>query len=96
MLLKLYYLYKKSPKRCKELNNIVGDLKEVFELPDGGNLPVRSQGSQWVSHKRNALQCVINRYGAYLNHLTTLIKMTLVCLSQLQKVERTFLILKAI
>jgi len=49
-------------------------LKEVFELPDGGNLPVRSQGSRWISHKRNALQRVINRYGAYLNHLTTLIE----------------------
>ena len=46
----------------------------MFELPDGGNLPVRSQGSRWISHKRNALQRVINRYGAYLNHLTTLIE----------------------
>ena len=46
MLLKLYYLYEKSPKKRRELNDIVGDLKEVFELPEGGNLPVRSQGSR--------------------------------------------------
>ena len=45
MLLKLYYPYEKSHKKCRELNDIVGDLKEVFELPEGGNLPVRSQGS---------------------------------------------------
>lgn len=46
----------------------------MFELPEGGNLPVRSQGSRWISHKRNALQRVISRYGAYLNHLTALIE----------------------
>jgi len=74
ILLKLYYLYERSPKKCRELHCIVGDLKEVFELPDSGNLPVRSQGSQWISHKRNALQQVINRYGAYLCHLTALIE----------------------
>ena len=74
MLMKLYYLYERSPKKCRELNDIVGDLKEVFELSDGGNLPVRSQGSRWISHKRNALLRVINRYGAYLNHLTALIE----------------------
>ena len=38
MLLKLYYLYEKSPKKCRELSDTVGDLKEVFELPEGGNL----------------------------------------------------------
>ena len=74
MLLKLYYLYKKSPKKCREMNVIVGDLKEVFGLLERGNLPVRSQGSQWISHKKNALQCVISHYGAYLNHLTALIE----------------------
>ena len=74
MLIKLYYLYEWSPKKCRELNDIVGDLKEVFELPEGGNLPVRSQGSRWISHKRNALQHVISRYGAYLNYLSALIE----------------------
>ena len=74
MLIKLYYLYERSPKKCRELNDIIGDLKEVFELPEGGNLPVRSQGSRWISHKRNALQRVISRYGAYLNHLSALIE----------------------
>ena len=51
------------------------DFKEVFELPNpgGGNLPVRSQGSRWISHKRKALQRLVNRYGAYQNHLFTLI-----------------------
>jgi len=74
MLLRLYYLYEKSPKKTRELGEIVEDLKGVFELPKSGNVPVRSQGSRWINHKCKALQCVIDRYGAYryISHLTTL------------------------
>ena len=72
MLLRLYYLYEKSPKKTRELGEIVEDLKEVYELPKSGNVPVRSQGSRWIDHKRKALQRVVDRYGAYISHLTTL------------------------
>ena len=72
MLLRLYYLYKKSPKKTRELGDIVEDLKEVFELPKVGNIPVRSQGLRWINHKRRALQRVVDRYGAYISHLTAL------------------------
>ena len=72
MLLRLYFLYEKSPKKARELGAIVEDLKEVFELPKGGNKPVRSQGSRWINHKRKALQRVVDRYGAYISHLVTL------------------------
>ena len=63
MLLRLYYLYHKSPKKCRDLVAVIDDLKEVFELPRGGNLPIRSQGSRWIDHKRKALLRVIDRYG---------------------------------
>ena len=55
MLLRLYYLYAKSPKKSRELCDIVEDLREVWELLAGGNLPVRSQGSRWITHKRKAV-----------------------------------------
>ena len=74
VLLRLYYLYAKSPKKCRELSDIVDDLKEVWELSAGGSIPVRSQGSRWICHKRKALQRVVDRYGAYLNHLSALIE----------------------
>jgi len=76
MLLRLYYLYEKSPKKCRELSDLVNDLKEVFEFPEGGNLPVRAHGSRWITYKRRALQRVVDRYGAYLSHLATLIEDT--------------------
>ncbi len=72
MLLRLYYLYKKSPKKTRELSVIVEELKEVFELPESGNIPIRSEGSRWITHKRRALQRVLDRYGAYLSHLNAL------------------------
>ena len=56
MLLRLYYLYEKSPRKCRELSDLVNDLKEVFEFPEGGNVPLRAHGSRWITYKRKALQ----------------------------------------
>ena len=74
MLLRLYYLYEKSSKKSHELESIVTDLKEVFDLSKGGNRPIRSCGTRWVTHKRKALQRVVDRYGAYIAHLSTLVE----------------------
>ena len=64
----------KSPKKSRELCDIVEDLREVWELSAGGNLPVRSQGSRWITHKRKAMQRIVDRYGPYLNHLSALVE----------------------
>ena len=72
MLLRLFYIYERSPKKSHELANIVDDLRCVFEFPKGGHLPVRSHGTRWITHKRKALQRVLDRYGAYIHHLSTL------------------------
>ena len=48
------------------------NLKEVWELSGSGDLPVRSEGNCWINHKRKALQRLVDRYGAFLNHVTTL------------------------
>eukprot|EP00731_Ephydatia_muelleri_P004503 Em0002g679a len=73
MLLRLYYLYEKSPKKSTDLANIVENLQHVFDFPKGGNLPTRCHGTRWISHKRKALQRVVDRYGAYIVHLHALI-----------------------
>ena len=72
MLLRLYYLYEKSPKKCRELSELINDLKEVYEFPEGGNLPVRAHGSRWITYKRKVLQRVVDKFGAYLSHLASL------------------------
>ena len=60
MLLRQYLLYAKSPKKARELSDIASDLKEVFKLPKGGDMPVRAQGSRWICHKRAALQRTVH------------------------------------
>jgi len=50
----------------------MSSLLKIYEFPDGDNLPVRTCGSRWIAHKRKALQRVVDRYGAYMNHLATL------------------------
>lgn len=35
-------------------------------------MPIRSQGSRWINHKRNALQSLIDRHGVSLSHIITL------------------------
>ena len=72
MLLHLYYLYSESPKKLRELTDIISDLREVYEFGKGGDAPIHSQGSCWISHKRQALQRIIDRYRAYIAYLTTL------------------------
>ena len=76
MLLRLYYLYEKSPKKSRELEDITTDLKQVFDLSKGGNRPIRSCGTRWVTHKRKALQRLVDRYGVYIAHLSTLVEDT--------------------
>ena len=72
MLLRLYYIYEKSPKKCRELESVINDLKECFQFDDNGVKPIRASGSRWVSHKLNAMRRILSKYGAYTAHLTQL------------------------
>ena len=72
-LLKLYYLYEKSLKKCRELEDLIADLRECLSFDDAGVKPIQSSGSRWVSHKLNAMshlkvrdiykshQCIVQR-----------------------------------
>ncbi len=73
-LLRLYYLYEKSPKKCRELEDLITELRERLSFDHAGVKQVRSSGSRWVSHKLNAMKRVISKFGAYTNHIATLSK----------------------
>ena len=72
MLLKLYYLYEKSPKKCRELEEVISDLKGCICFDDSGVKPVRASGSRWVSHKLSAMRRILSKYRAYTSHLIAL------------------------
>ena len=59
---------KKSPKKCRALEEIITELQGCLQFDDGGVRPV----SRWVSHKLNAMKCVLSKFGAYTNHLAAL------------------------
>ena len=76
LLLRLYFIYEKSPKKCRVLNDIMEELKACLEPSEmsskGGSRPLRACGTRFVSHKVAALERVIERFGAYLAHLITM------------------------
>ena len=46
MLIRLYYIYEKSPKKCQELEVVVTDLRECVEFDDAVVRPLRASGSR--------------------------------------------------
>ena len=73
MLLRIYYLYEKSSKKTRELDEIVESLRsclEPMDMPSGsGNKPLRACGTRFVAHKLAAISRLIERFGAYISHL---------------------------
>ena len=59
-------------KKCRELEDIIPNLKECLVFEDAGVKPVRASGSRWVAHKLNAMKRVISKFGAYTNHIAIL------------------------
>ena len=72
----MYYIYENSPKKCRELEVVVEELKgclEPSEMPaSGGTRPLRACGTRFIAHKVAALGRLVDRLGAYLAHLTTM------------------------
>ena len=70
MLLKMYYLYEKSPKKLRELKEIFDLVKESMEFNDGDGLkPVRASGTRWTAHKTAAIYRCIDKFDVYMTHL---------------------------
>ena len=66
MLMKLYYLYQKSPKRYRELK----ELSEAYEKTI--TKPTKAHGTRWIDHKYRAMERVLDNYGPYIAHLQSL------------------------
>jgi len=63
-------LYEKSPKKCRELEDIVADLCPCVEFDDSGVRPLRASGLRWVSHKlRKCNEAYSFQVGLYTNYL---------------------------
>ena len=66
LLNKLYYLYRKSPKRLRKLC----EFSEVYEksVPK----PAKANGTRWISHKFTSMNIFLKNYGIFITHLESL------------------------
>ena len=71
-MLHLYYIYEKSPKKCRELKEIITYLRQFLKFNDAGMKPIRASGSCWISHKLSAMKRILSKFGAYSRHLIAL------------------------
>ena len=76
MLIKLYCLYQKSPKRLRELKTF----GEIYErsIPK----PYKSYGTRWIFHKLKAMETVLQNYGIFMQHLESLAQIDLQALKR--------------
>ena len=79
LLLQVYFVYEKSPKKCRELQEIADELRSCL---GPSKLPL-----QGLSRKISALGRVIDRFGAYLAHLIALMEVSPVTSSSRQKLK---------
>ena len=61
MLLRLYYIYDKSPRKSRELEDIIADLRGCLSFDDAGVRPLRASGTRWVTHKVEAMKRVLSK-----------------------------------
>lgn len=66
MLLKLHYLYKKSPKRLRELQIFSEAMDRAVPRPSKAN------GTRWIDHKFKAMETILENYGVFMAHIESL------------------------
>ena len=62
-LIHLFYLYKKSSKKHRELKNFYHLLEGQFEMYGAGVQPLKATGTRWIDHKIAAMGCIIEKFG---------------------------------
>ena len=66
-LMYLFYLYEKSSKKHRELENIYHLLKGQFEVYSAGVQPLKLTGTRLINHKIAAMGRAIDKSGLYTN-----------------------------
>ena len=72
MLLKMYFLYKKAPKKLRQLEELHDLYQQSMEFDEGGVKPKKSSGSRWISHQLAAMKMCLDKWGIYIQHLETM------------------------
>ena len=68
-LLKLYYLYEKSPKRLRGLRELSNICKDSLEFVEGSVKPKCASGTRWIIHKLTAIKVLVDKFDIFIQHL---------------------------
>ncbi|CAB4040910.1 Hypothetical predicted protein, partial [Paramuricea clavata] len=71
-LLRLYYLYEKSPKKMRGLEELYNSYRQCLEFVEGSLKPKRASGTRWILHKVRALKLLVDKFGIYMQHVESL------------------------
>ena len=69
LLPRIYYLYKRSLKKLRELSDIHDLVKESNEFDASGTKPVKAINNRWRAHKIRTLKILLDKYSIYIIHL---------------------------
>ena len=74
MLLQLYLLYRKGPKRFQLLKVLNDIYKETLEIEKTRAKPKKAKGSNPISHKLASLKMLKDKWRLYIKHLEKVIE----------------------
>ena len=60
LFLRIYYLYKRSPKKLCQRKELAETYSKLFELVEGGYQPKKASRTKWI-HKTCVLDIIINK-----------------------------------
>ena len=66
MLINIYYVYTKSPKRLRDLHSVAEEMEEHIIKPQ------KAHGTLWLQHKKKAVKALISCYPVIVQHFRNL------------------------
>lgn len=69
LVLRICYLYKRLPKKLRELSEIHDLVKESNEFDASDTKPVKAINNRWRAHKIRTLKILLDKYSIYIIHL---------------------------
>ena len=72
MILRLFYLYQKAPKKLRQLRELHEIYKGAMDFLSDSCKPKKASGTRWISHKLGAMKTCLDKWGIYIQHLESL------------------------
>ena len=69
----LFYMYKNSSKKVRELKVLYQALQNVYEFVNNQIRPAKSGGTRWIDHKLQACSQIVDKLGVYVQHIENII-----------------------